>query len=74
MKNNNSYLYKKLANNDHARIRVDAKGGAYIPSEEIASLPEVKAMQQRAASIVGQYRRSSDMARDIIRNPLPKVK
>ncbi len=43
-------------NTDYARIRVDGRGGVYIPSEEIASLPEVKDMQQRAASIVGQYR------------------
>ncbi|ENQ8687365.1 TPA: hypothetical protein MM109_004746 [Klebsiella pneumoniae] len=40
--------------NDYARIRVGSRGGAYIPSEEIANLPEVKDMQQRAAAIVGR--------------------
>lgn len=39
-----------------AKIRVGARGGAYIPSEEIASLPEVKQMQQRAAQIVSRNR------------------
>lgn len=38
----------------HAHIRVGDRGGAYIPSEEIASLPEVKMMQARAAAIVGR--------------------
>ncbi|TNL05406.1 hypothetical protein CYD30_22420 [Kosakonia cowanii] len=37
-----------------ARIRVSSRGGAYIPSEEIANLPEVRDMQQRAAMIVGR--------------------
>lgn len=37
-----------------AHIRVGSRGGAYIPSEEIASLPEVRDMQQRAAMIVGR--------------------
>lgn len=37
-----------------AHIRVGDRGGAYIPSEEIASLPEVKIMQARAAAIVGR--------------------
>lgn len=53
--NKNSY---GLVQKDNARIRVDARGSAYIPSQEIASLPEVKAMQQRAASIVGQYQKN----------------
>ncbi|MHB2213286.1 hypothetical protein ACX64P_07480 [Raoultella ornithinolytica] len=39
---------------DYARIRVGSRGGAYIPSQEIANLPEVKDMQQRAAAIVGR--------------------
>ncbi|QMI05853.1 hypothetical protein [Citrobacter sp. RHB25-C09] len=39
---------------DYARIRVGSRGGAYIPSEEIANLPEVRDMQQRAAAIVGR--------------------
>lgn len=39
---------------DSARIRVGSRGGAYIPSEEIANLPEVRDMQQRAAAIVGR--------------------
>ncbi|MFJ5378169.1 hypothetical protein ACIPSX_12565 [Pectobacterium sp. CHL-2024] len=40
--------------NGSARIRVGSRGGAYIPSDEIAKLPEVKDMQQRAAAIVEQ--------------------
>ncbi|HHS9838810.1 TPA: hypothetical protein ACTW3Y_004881 [Klebsiella pneumoniae] len=49
---------EKLVNEltDYARIRVGSRGGAYIPSEEIANLPEVKDMQQRAAAIVGRVR------------------
>ncbi|EOZ5358188.1 hypothetical protein [Enterobacter quasiroggenkampii] len=38
----------------YARIRVGDRGGAYIPSEEIATLPEVQDMQKRAAAIVGR--------------------
>lgn len=38
----------------YARIRVGNRGGAYIPSEEIATLPEVQDMQKRAAAIVGR--------------------
>ncbi|BCT19834.1 hypothetical protein UXP62_14710 [Enterobacter roggenkampii] len=38
----------------YARIRVNDRGGAYIPSEEIATLPEVQDMQKRAAAIVGR--------------------
>jgi len=37
-----------------AHIRVGDRGGAYIPSGEIASLPEVKLMQAKAAAIVGR--------------------
>ncbi|WP_213992552.1 hypothetical protein [Sodalis sp. dw_96] len=33
-------------------MRVVGQGGAYIPSEEIAQLPEVKDMQRMAAEIV----------------------
>ena len=46
---------------DYARIRVGSRGGAYIPSEEIANLPEVRDMQQRAAAIVGRAARVQTM-------------
>ncbi|KFB89631.1 hypothetical protein CR62_16740 [Serratia grimesii] len=35
-----------------AQMRVVGRGAAYIPSEEIAQLPEVKEMQRMAAMIV----------------------
>lgn len=36
-----------------AKIRVSGRGACYIPSCEIAELPEVKEMQKLAAKIVG---------------------
>ncbi|EMP7138362.1 hypothetical protein [Serratia marcescens] len=35
-----------------AQMRIVGRGAAYIPSEEIAQLPEVKEMQRMAAMIV----------------------
>ena len=35
-----------------AKIRVSGRGACYIPSSEIAQLPEVKEMQKMAAQIV----------------------
>ncbi|AEF47172.1 hypothetical protein SerAS12_4074 [Serratia sp. AS12] len=35
-----------------AQMRIVGRGAAYIPSEEIAQLPEVKEMQRWAAMIV----------------------
>ncbi|HGA3039282.1 TPA: hypothetical protein ACIR5X_000776 [Serratia marcescens] len=44
----------EVVENGYARIRVGDRGGAYIPSEEIAMLPEVQEMQKRAAAIVSR--------------------
>ncbi|AVD64569.1 hypothetical protein ACJ8LH_13060 [Serratia sp. CY49633] len=38
--------------NQVAQMRIVGRGAAYIPSEEIAQLPEVKEMQRMAAMIV----------------------
>ncbi|MFS1564235.1 MAG: hypothetical protein ACL7AX_12600 [Candidatus Arsenophonus phytopathogenicus] len=42
-----------------AFVRVDKSGAAYIPSNEIAALPEVKEMQKMASLIVKQKRTST---------------
>jgi|GEM_PF-6838312 hypothetical protein len=36
-------------------MRVTKGGGAYIPIEEIAQLPEVKEMQRQASEIINKY-------------------
>ncbi|HFN3712022.1 TPA: hypothetical protein ACHFPX_001738 [Enterobacter hormaechei] len=53
MANNKNHLFG-VVQKGYARIRVGNRGGAYIPSEEIATLPEVQDMQKRAAAIVGR--------------------
>lgn len=53
MANNKNHIIG-VVQKGYARIRVGDRGGAYIPSEEIASLPEVQDMQKRAAAIVGR--------------------
>lgn len=42
-----------------AFVRVDKSGAAYIPSNEIAALPEVKEMQKMASLIVKQKKTST---------------
>ncbi|WGL97335.1 hypothetical protein QE177_08880 [Arsenophonus sp. aPb] len=42
-----------------AFVRVDKSGAAYIPSNEIAALPEVKEMQKMANLIVNQKKTST---------------
>lgn len=37
-----------------ARVRVGGRGEVFIPSQEIASLPEVQEMQRRAQEIVNK--------------------
>lgn len=53
MANNKNHIIGEVQKG-YARIRVGDRGGAYIPSEEIAALPEVQDMQKRAAAIVGR--------------------
>ncbi|EMH7332140.1 TPA: hypothetical protein ACXJEO_000007 [Serratia marcescens] len=53
MANNKNHIFG-IVEKGYARIRVGDRGGAYIPSEEIAMLPEVQDMQKRAAAIVGR--------------------
>ncbi|HBU9456398.1 TPA: hypothetical protein MDH73_001245 [Klebsiella pneumoniae] len=53
MANNKNHIIGEVQKG-YARIRVGDRGGAYIPSEEIATLPEVQDMQKRAAAIVGR--------------------
>lgn len=53
MANNKNHIFG-VVQKGYARIRVGDRGGAYIPSEEIAMLPEVQDMQKRAAAIVGR--------------------
>ncbi|WP_393950399.1 hypothetical protein [Kluyvera intermedia] len=53
MANNKNHIIG-VVQKGYARIRVGDRGGAYIPSEEIATLPEVQDMQKRAAAIVGR--------------------
>ncbi|SPP31442.1 hypothetical protein ARAF_0568 [Arsenophonus endosymbiont of Aleurodicus floccissimus] len=42
-----------------AFVRVDKSGAAYIPSNEIAALPEVKEIQKMASLIVKQKKTST---------------
>jgi hypothetical protein len=37
-----------------ARVRVGGRGEVFIPSEEIATLPEVQEMQRKALAIVNR--------------------
>lgn len=53
MANNKNHIIG-VVQKGYARIRVGDRGGAYIPSEEIATLPEVQDMQKRAAAIVSR--------------------
>ncbi|HEJ7014420.1 TPA: hypothetical protein ACKPXW_000252 [Serratia marcescens] len=53
MANDKNHIFR-VVQKGYARIRVGDRGGAYIPSEEIAMLPEVQDMQKRAAAIVGR--------------------
>lgn len=50
---------KRQSDKISAFVRVDKSGAAYIPSNEIAALPEVKEMQKIASLIVKQKKTST---------------
>ncbi|HGJ5876370.1 MAG TPA: hypothetical protein ACHBX0_08215 [Arsenophonus sp.] len=50
---------KRQSNKTSAFVRVDKRGAAYIPSNEIVALPKVKEIQKMASLIVKQKKTCS---------------